>query len=65
MATGLRIQLNWQEAQALKALSASELRDPRDQARIIIRCELERCGLLKATPPREPDPQPLGSIPCA
>jgi len=35
------------EAEALRRLCAAELRRPRDQARHILRTELERRGLLR------------------
>ncbi len=41
-------RLTGDEATALMALSARELRDPSDQVRYMLRAELERRGLLKA-----------------
>jgi hypothetical protein len=46
MTIRLMINLNSDEAEALARLAASELRDPRDQIRFVVRCELERQGLL-------------------
>ena len=43
--TRFQISLNKDEAEALARLAASELRDPRDQIRLVIRRELERLGL--------------------
>jgi hypothetical protein len=51
---GLRVNLNWEEAQALKILAESELRDPRDQVRVIVRQELQRRGLLPMVEFSEP-----------
>ncbi len=42
----LQVLLDTTEANLLAQLAASELRDPRDQIRLIIRQELERRGLL-------------------
>lgn len=44
--TRITITLNEQEKSALRALSEIEFRDPRQQAALIIRQELERRGLL-------------------
>lgn len=41
------IKVTTQEREALQAIAAQEMRDFRDQARLIIRNELERRGLLK------------------
>jgi hypothetical protein len=41
-----QITLKLEEADALCRLAASELRNPRDQIRHILRCELQRRGLL-------------------
>ena len=46
MATRLLITLDSAERSALTKLSQKELRDPRDQLRLILRQELERQGLL-------------------
>lgn len=46
----ITIILNDQEKLALRKLSEKEYRDPRAQAGLIIRQELERLGLLKAKP---------------
>jgi len=45
--TRLTISLKDQERMALCALAAQEFRDPRAQAALIIRQELERRGLLQ------------------
>lgn len=44
--TRITITLDEKEKSALHALSKSELREPRQQAALIIRQELERRGLL-------------------
>lgn len=43
----ITVTLREDERQALVAMAASELRDPRDQARAILREEMQRRGLLK------------------
>ena len=48
----LNISLEESEAEALAILSYQELRDPRDQAHLIVKRELERRGLL---PPETAD----------
>ncbi|MDY7076991.1 MAG: hypothetical protein SXV54_08710 [Chloroflexota bacterium] len=40
------VSLSGAERSALTELAERELREPRDQARLILRCELERLGLL-------------------
>jgi hypothetical protein len=51
------IYLDQQERDALSNLAQRERRDPRDQAALIIRRELERAGLLPTdTPPDQPAP---------
>jgi hypothetical protein len=45
----LTISLNDSEKMALRTLAESEFREPRAQACLIIRRELERLGLLPAT----------------
>ena len=52
----LTISLREQERTALRALAEQEFRDPRAQAALIIRQELERRGLL-------PPEIPLGQTP--
>lgn len=42
------ISLEPEEAAVLYELAASEMRDPRDQIRFMLRMELERRGLLPA-----------------
>jgi hypothetical protein len=48
--TRLIIRLEADERNALNELACRELRDPRDQIRIVLRKELERLGLLKSSP---------------
>ena len=45
----LQVVLDPAEAEALAMWAASELRDPRDQIRLVLRQELERRGLLQVT----------------
>ena len=45
----LQIVLDPAEAEALAMWAESELRDPRDQIRLVLRRELERRGLLKVS----------------
>ena len=45
----LQVVLDPSEADALAQWAASELRDPRDQIRLVLRQELERRGLLQFT----------------
>ncbi len=45
----LQVLLDTSEANLLAQLAASELRDPRDQIRLIVRQELKRRGLLPAS----------------
>lgn len=45
----LQVTLDEREAEMLAGSAASELRDPREQARWFIRCELKQRGLLPAT----------------
>jgi hypothetical protein len=45
----LQVVLDPAEADALARWAASELRDPRDQLRLVLRQELERRGLLRFT----------------
>jgi hypothetical protein len=52
----IQIVLNPQEGRALTNLADRELRDPRDQVRLIVRQELERLGLL---PPAEGGQSPV------
>jgi hypothetical protein len=55
--TRITISLKDPEKTALRALAEKEFRDPRAQAALIIRQELERRGLLTATePPALPMP---------
>ena len=42
----LQVMLDPVEAEALATWAESELRDPRDQIRLVVRRELERRGLL-------------------
>lgn len=50
------VDLRPSEKDALRLLSARERRDPKDQAAIIIRRELEQSGLLLDKPAK---PEPL------
>lgn len=43
----VRFSLGGREAEALKRLAYAELRSPRDQARYLLRKELEERGLLQ------------------
>ena len=61
MLTRLTVTLRTDERDALRTLAEWEFREPRAQAALIIREELQRRGLLKATPaPAPPDVQPQG-----
>jgi hypothetical protein len=51
--TRLQIRLDRDEADALARLAASELRDPRDQIRLMVRRELKQGGWLPANTPTE------------
>jgi hypothetical protein len=57
--TRLKLPLEQEEYTALLKMAGDELRNPTDQARFILRQELERRGLLQlapvATPAQEPD----------
>ena len=44
-----QIVLDPQEADVLSAWAESEMRDPRDQIRFVLRRELERLGMLPLT----------------
>jgi len=58
----LQIVLDPAEADALAMWAGSELRDPRDQIRLVLRRELERRGLLNVTedaPEAQGDPSQL------
>lgn len=59
--TRVTITLSEEERNALIALGQRERRDPRDQAALIIRHELERFGMLPTTPvdqrPKYPEAQ--------
>ncbi len=46
MTTRLTVTLSDDEADALVRISTAELRDPRDQLRLILRAELVQRGLL-------------------
>jgi hypothetical protein len=47
----ITITLNEQEKRALIALAEKEFRDPRSQAALIIRMELQRQGLIETAKP--------------
>ena len=53
----LFIPLQRREFEALFRLAENEYRDPRQQAVVIIRQELERRGMLPQAQPIEPDPR--------
>lgn len=46
----LQIVLDLEEAEALQTLAMGELRDPRDQVRLIVRRELQHRQLLRTDP---------------
>ncbi|MEK6753465.1 MAG: hypothetical protein AABZ00_14505 [Chloroflexota bacterium] len=50
--TRLLIYLSEEEKTALQAMAEREMRGLREQTRLILRQELERCGLLQAGPAR-------------
>jgi len=52
--TRIVVTLDKDERQALSVLALNELRDPRLQARYLIRNELERRGLLQVSPTEDP-----------
>jgi hypothetical protein len=59
----ITITLEREERSALMQLAGRELREPRDQARYILRNELQRLGLICADPT---DPTQIGGIePCS
>lgn len=47
MINQVRLMLSIQEFEALVALAGRELRSPADQAHMMLRVDLERCGLLQ------------------
>jgi len=57
----LTISLSRLEQQALETIAAIELRDMRDQARFILRQELERRGLLVIE--TQANPAPVTALP--
>lgn len=59
--TRITITLSDKEKAALRTLSEKEFRDPRQQAALIIRRELERQGLVAAaSPTTESEPPKAG-----
>lgn len=58
----LQVMLDPSEADALAQWAASELRDPRDQIRIVLRQELERRGLLQLDSDTPGGQDPLTSV---
>lgn len=50
MINRLKILLNQPEYTALLKLAEQELRNPADQARLLVRLELIRLGLIPSTP---------------
>lgn len=55
-----QITLDKQIFRALSQLAGEELREPRAQASILIRAELERRGLLEKSEPTIPEKQAAG-----
>lgn len=51
MMTRIMIQLDGIERSALTTLAERERRDPRQQAALLIRQQLERLGLIQPVPP--------------
>jgi hypothetical protein len=49
----ITVTLEREERSALMRLAEAELRDPRDQARLILRHELQQRGLLSVTDDRQ------------
>ncbi len=58
----LKLPLEQAEYSALSAMAERELRNPVDQARFILRQELERHGLLTIEKPAE-NPNPKEAVP--
>jgi hypothetical protein len=54
--TRITVTLSQNERAALWELAQRERRDPRNQAALLLRRELERRGLLPADPPLPPQP---------
>ena len=62
MITRLKLPLDEDEYTALAQIALVQLRNPVDQAHYIVRCELQRYGLLRSAPAdvksqEEPDEQ--------
>ena len=51
----LQVHLDPSEADALARWAASELRDPRDQIRLLLRRELKQRGLLPSSDDKAPE----------
>lgn len=58
----LTIVLEPDENSALRTLAKNEFREPRAQAALIIRSELERRGLLEKDDPKNPEKQAAGVV---
>ncbi len=63
--TRITIKLTNQEKDALRTLSEKQFRDPRAQAALIIRRELERLQLIEPMTPIQNDEQPAQGKPAA
>ena len=60
--TRVIVNLQVSERDALRTLAKRERRELRDQAAVIIRCELERAGLLPADTPTPIVVQPAQGV---
>ena len=58
----MMIALERDEAEALLALAQSEMRDPREQVRFIVRYDLIQRGLLKSSASQEPNSDPNAAV---
>lgn len=63
--TRITIKLTDREKNALRTLSENQFRDPRAQAALIIRRELERLQLIEPLAPIQNDEQPAQDKPAA
>jgi hypothetical protein len=61
--TRLKLPLEQAEYTALLKMAGDELRNPIDQARFILRQELERRGLLVIETQADPDPARVDALP--
>lgn len=62
MVNRLRLTLEQDEYSALLKIAVAELRNPEDQARFIIRRELERAGLLPASVTAQAQPAHVAEV---